>query len=229
MRIVALLGLVTLGVSGGAPRLHAQKLFEGTITYQVTPNGGTPLELIVRSNGHKLRQDMRAPGTGDESTTYQIIDGESGDVIVVIPAARQYMVANIKKARAAAGDGGDSSRARADQLFADVVSTGRKETIVGLTCEVYVRKSQPGDEWCLTNTLGRVAAFDDRFTGNGAMTGAMRPFKEGALVLRATMGASTGRPMTMVATTIDRTVPPASLFKPPAGFDEMRNPMAPRQ
>jgi uncharacterized protein DUF4412 len=228
MRIAPLLGLVMLGVAGVAPSLRAQKLFEGTITYEVTPNGGTPLELIVRSNGHKLRQDMRTPGTGDESTTYQIIDGESGDVMVVIPAARQYMVANMKKARAAAGDGGDSSRARADQLLADVVSTGRKETIVGLTCEVYVRKSQPG-EWCLTNSLGKVAAIDDRFTGSSAMTNAMRPFRDGALVLRATMGASAGRPMTMVATRIDRTLPPASLFKPPAGFDEMKNPMAPRQ
>lgn len=229
MRIARLLSLVMLGSAGGAPTLRAQKLFEGTITYQVTPNGGTPVELIVRSNGHKLRQDMRAPGTGDESTTYQIIDGETGDVLVVIPAARQYMVANIKKARAAAVDGGDSSRERADQLLADVVSTGRKETIVGLTCEVYVRKSQPGDEWCLTSGLGRVAAFDDRFTGSGAMTGAMRPFKDGALVLRATMGASAGRPMTMLATAIDRAVPPASLFKPPGGFDEMKNPMAPRR
>jgi Domain of unknown function (DUF4412) len=229
MRIAPLLGLVMLGVAGVAPSLRAQKLFEGTITYEVTPNGGTPLELIVRSNGHKLRQDMRTPGTGDESTTYQIIDGESGDVMVVIPAARQYMVANMKKARAAAGDGGDSSRARADQLLADVVSTGRKETIVGLTCEVYVRKSQPGDEWCLTNSLGKVAAIDDRFTGSSAMTNAMRPFRDGALVLRATMGASAGRPMTMVATRVDRTLPPASLFKPPAGFDEMKNPMAPRQ
>lgn len=221
------LSAVALGVVGIAPALRAQKLFEGTITYQVTPAGGTPVEMIVRSNGRKLREDMRAPGTDDMASSYQMIDGESGDVVVVIPAAKQYMVANFKKLRAATSRG-DSARSSADDALADVVATEKKETIAGVVCDVYVRKNQPGNEWCLTTALGRVGAFDDQLTGANAMSGAMKPFRNGAVVLRMSAGAASGHPMTMVATKIDRTAPPASLFKVPAGFVEMKNPMVPK-
>ena len=214
------------GVRSAAP-LAAQKLFQGTITYEVTPAGGTPVEMILRSNGRKLREDMRAPGTGNESTTYQVIDGESGDVLVVIPAARQYMLRNVKKLRAESGVRGDTDSSRANDLLADIVATGRKETIAGLSCEVYVRKSRPGMEWCLTTALGRIGALDDQLTGGNAMSRAMQPFTNGALPLRMTAGAATGHPMTMIATKVDRATPPASLFTVPAGFVELKNPMMP--
>ena len=210
-----------------APALRAQKLFEGTITYQVTAAGGTPVEMIVYSNGRRLREEMRAPGTSDLGSSYQMIDGESGEVVVVIPAAKQYMVANFKKVRAAATRA-DSARSSADDAVADVVATARKESIAGVACDVYVRKSQPGNEWCLTTALGRIGAFDDQLTGPNAMSAAMKPFRNGAVVLRMSTGESSGHPMTMVATKIDRTTPPASLFKVPAGFVEMKNPMMPR-
>jgi hypothetical protein len=206
-----------------APALHAQKLFEGTITYEVTPANGTPVEMTLRSNGKKLREDMRAPETGDESTTYQVIDGESGEVLVVIPAAKQYMLHNFKTLRAEREKTTDST------AVDDIVSTGRKETIVGLSCEVYVRKDQPGNEWCITSALGRLGVFDDQLAGSNAMSGtAMQLFKHGALVLRMSYGASLGYPVTMIATKIDRTSPPASIFKVPAGYTEMKNPMMPK-
>lgn len=215
--------VVLLGVFGLAPTLRAQKLFEGTITYQVTPASGTPVEMILRSNGKKLREDMRAPDTGDESTSYQVIDGESGDVLVVIPAAKQYMLHNFKKLRTATGKTNDSTAA------ADLAPTGRKETIAGRTCEVYVRNDQPGNEWCITSALGRLGAFDDQLTSNDAMSGAaMQLFKNGALVLRMSYGAALGYPMTMVATKIDRSPPPTSIFKVPAGYTELKNPMMPK-
>lgn len=218
--------LALAGVGFAAP-LAAQKLFEGTITYEVTPAGGTPVEMILRSNGRKLREDMRAPGSGNESTTYQVIDGESGDVLVVIPAAKQYMLRNFKKLRAESGGGRAADSSRANELLADILATGRKETIAGLTCEVYVRKSRPGMEWCLTTGLGRIGAMDDQLTGGNAMSHAMQPFTNGALVLRMTAGAASGHPMTMIATKVDRATPPVSLFKVPAGFVELKNPMMP--
>lgn len=205
----------------------AQKLFAGTITYQVTPAGGTPVEMIVRSNGRKLREDMRAPGTTDEANSYQMIDGESGDVTVVIPAAKQYMVANFKKLRGGTARG-DSGRSRGGDMLDDIVATGRKETIAGISCEVYVRKSQPGSEWCLTTELGRVGAFDDALTGANAMSSVMKPFRDGAVVLRMSAATASGHPMTMIATKVDRTPPPISLFKVPAGFVEMTNPVMPK-
>jgi hypothetical protein len=220
--------LVVFCVIGTTTELRAQKLFEGTITYQMTPSGGTPVEMILRSNGKKLREDMRAPGTADEANSYQIIDGESGDVMIVIPAAKQYMVNNFKRLRGANGARGDSDRARTDELLADVVATGRKETIAGITCEVYVRKSQSGNEWCLATNLGRFGVFDDQLVGSNAMSNATRPFQNGALVLRMTAGAASGHPLTMVATSVDRTPPSPSLFRVPAGFTELKNPMIPK-
>lgn len=224
MRLAAMAGVILCGAFVTTP-LHAQKLFEGTITYQLTPAGGTPVEMILRSNGKKLREDMRAPGTGDEANSYQVIDGESGDVLVVIPAAKQYMLHNFKRLRA--GTGVDSGRSRTDEVLADVVATGRSETVAGLTCEVYVRRSRPGDEWCLTNSLGRFGVFDDQLTGSNTMSGAMSPFRNGAVALRMSIAAASGHPMTMIATKVDRTTPPASLFKVPTGFAELKNPMMP--
>ena len=223
-----MVGVVMLGVVGVAPVLRGQKLFEGTITYEVTPGTGTPVELVLRSNGRKLREEMRAPGSSDQANSYQMLDGESGDLVVVIPAAKQYILHNFKQFRAARGERTDSSGSRAQLLLADLTAMGRKETVAGLTCEVYVRKSQPGDEWCLTTALGRFGVFDDEITAGNAMSAAMRPFRNGALVLRMSTGAASGRPMTMVATTIDRTPPPASLFKLPAGYTELKNPMMPK-
>ena len=205
----------------------AQKLFAGTITYQVTPAGGTPVEMIVRSNGKKLREDMRIPGTTDEANGYEMIDGESGEVTVVIPAAKQYMVTSFKKLRGAAARA-DSGRSRAADVPGDIVAAGRKEIIAGISCNVYVRKSQPGSEWCLTTELGRVGAFDDELTGANAMSSVMNPFRGGAVVLRMSAATASGHPMTMIATKVDRTAPPVSLFKVPAGFVQMTNPVMPK-
>lgn len=219
--------LAVIAIVPARPAL-AQKLFAGTITYQVTPAGGTPVEMIVRSNGKKLREDMRTPGTTDEANSYQMIDGESGDVTVVIPAAKQYMVANFKKLRGGTARG-DSGSSRAADMLNDIVATGRKDTIAGISCDVYVRKSQPGNEWCLTTDLGRVGAFDDELTGANAMSSVMKPFRDGAIVLRMSATTASGHPMTMIATKVDRTAPPVSLFKVPPGFLEMTNPMMPKR
>lgn len=220
--------LSALAVLGMAPALGAQKIFEGTIIYQVKPAGGTAVELVLRSNGRKLREDMRAPGSPDEANSYQILDGESGDITLVIPAARQYIAHNLEKLRASAGARADSSPSRATEILADVVATGRRETIAGLACDVYIRKTQPGDEWCLTSVLGRFGALDGELVGANAMSGAMRPFKDGALALRMTVGSASGRPTTMIATKVERMPPPASVFKVPDGFTELKNPMMPR-
>lgn len=219
------LAAVVVLILGIAPMLRAQRLFEGTITYRVTPASGTPVEVILRSNGKKLREDMRASGTGEESTSYQVIDGESGDVLVVIPAAKEYMVHHFKQSRVVSRD---SVGSRTRSGLADILATGHTETIAGLPCEVYVRNDQPGGEWCLTTALGRLGAFDDQLTGSNAMSGAaMQLFKNGALVLRMTTGTASGHPMTIIATKVDRTPPPASLFRPPIGFKELKNAMVP--
>jgi hypothetical protein len=183
--------------------------------------------MIVRSNGKKLREEMRAPGTTDEASSYQMIDGESGAVTVVIPAAKQYMVADFKKLRGAAARG-DSTRLSARDTLMDVVASGRKERIAGVECEVYVRKSRPGDEWCMTAALGRVGAFDDELAAANAMSNPMKPFRNGAIVLRMSIGTAAGHPVTMIATKIDRTMPAASVFRVPAGFVEMKNPTMPK-
>jgi hypothetical protein len=60
------------------------------------------------------------------------------------------------------------------------------------------------------------------------MSNATRPFQNGALVLRMTAGAASGHPLTMVATSVDRTPPSPSLFRVPAGFTELKNPMIPK-
>jgi hypothetical protein len=211
--------LVMLGVAATAAPAVAQRAFEGVITYRVT-SVGTPMEVVISARGGKMRHDRRLPGTSDAAATYEIMDREAGQIITVIPAAKQYMVLDLEAMREARGDAAQPSGA--DKVLANFAPAGRTESIAGVSCDVYTFTARPGDEWCMTTRLGGFPGFVS------APVVPNLPVKDGAIVLRMTMGSMTGRPVTMVATRIDRTPPSASLFTIPSGFEEMKNPLMPK-
>jgi hypothetical protein len=240
MLMRAVLRFLLLGSFAGAAHAgmaQAQKTFEGTITYDVNM-AGKQMQLGISTRGKKVRQNMEFSGAPVVSQgTYQIFDYDTGDIITVVPAMKRYMVLNLKTVSVASKEklaGRDSAREKA---LSSMRATGRQETIAGVGCEVYVMQDRPGDEWCLTTALGHFLGFggdsattraSSAVTGTPPMSQLARDFKDGVVVLRMRMAGPDGRDVTMVATRIDRTVPPANNFTIPTGFEEMQNPLMPR-
>lgn len=231
MRAVRRLLLFGLFASlAGASTLRAQKTFEGTISYALDMSG-TPMQLTLSSRGKRVRQDMDIPGSNVVSRgTYQLIDYDKHSVITVVPAMKRYMVTDLAMSRAQPDAARDSAR---EQVLASISATGRQEDVAGVTCQVYVFKDRPGDEWCITSALGHFLGLEggsgaSPFGGGPGMAALMRNFRDGAVLLRMHTTGADGREITMVATKIERTAPPATNFSIPAGFEEMQNPMVPR-
>jgi hypothetical protein len=217
----------------------AQRHFEGTITYDVG-GGDRQVQMVISARGKKVRQDARRDDMPEVSRgNYVIVDYDRNEVTSVVPAMKRYMVMDFKRIRAAIGEV-DPASSPVQQLAEDVVATGRKERIAGVECAVYLVKSAPGNEWCITTELGGVLGFDGSagaggkdggalpMPTNAATTAVMRTFKNGALILRMQATDKAGRTNTLVASKIDRTVPSASLFAIPTDFEEVVNPMVGR-
>ena len=220
MRIALLIsGIVMLCAAPAA----AQKPFEGTIVYDVVA-GDKQTEMTVTSRGSRVRRDVAIPGAPEVSRgNYQMIDFKTGDATMVFPAMKRYMVIKI-------GLNDEASEERNDP-DGDVEATGRVETIAGARCTVFTMKSVPGSEWCITSTGIKSNALATLMNGSpavgGAMTGLLRGFLRGTVVLRARMIDRNGGVMTMVARKIDRATPPSTLFQMPSDFQEMKNPSMP--
>ena len=203
----------------------AQKPFEGAIAYDVVA-GDRQMQMTVTTRGTKVRRDLAIPDAPEVSRgNYQILDFKTGDATMVFPAMKRYMVLNVDRL------GETSSDASADQ-GADVVATGRMETIAGSRCVVFTMKSVPGSEWCITsggvkNDSELATLMNDSPAAGGAMPGLLRGFLRGTIVLRARMVDRNGGVMTMLAKKIDRATPASALFEMPADFQEMKNPSSP--
>ena len=219
-RSLLALALVARLVSGiaifcGATTAAAQKPFEGTIVYDVVA-GDKSVQMTVTTRGSKVRRDMAMPDAPDVSRgNYQMIDFKTGEATMVFPAMKRYMTMKVGGLR--------------DADPADVDATDRVETIAGARCTVFTMKSVPGAEWCITSVGTRSdaelgALMNDSPVSGGAMSGLLRGFLRGTVVLRARMIDRNGGVMTMVAKKVDRTTPPAALFQMPGDFQEMKNP-----
>ena len=232
IRARTLLGLagVFAGAVYSAPAA-AQKTFEGTISYDVRASD-KQMQISISSRDKLVRQDFVLPADAPpEAQTYQLFDYGNGNVTTVLPGMKKYMTTNLKTLRDAMGHNDEPRSDDVRRALDDIKTTHRKETIAGYVCEVYTLKSTPRDEWCITTGLGHFLYFEGA-TGvdpnggpglaeNSAAASLMRTFKTGAVVLRMQMMSRNGETVSMIATKVDRSVPPATLFVLPASFEEM--------
>jgi hypothetical protein len=220
-----------IGIVAAAGPAGAQKTFAGTITYDVTLSD-KQMQISISSREKLVRQDFVLPADAPpEAQTYQIFDYGNGNVTTVLPGMKKYMVTNLKTLRDAMGQNGEPRDDDVRKTLDDIKSTDRHETIAGYTCDVYTLKSTPRDEWCVATGLGHFLYFEGATgvntsnpsgVGGGASTASlMRTFKNGAVVLRMRMMSRNGETVSMVATRVDRTTPPATLFVLPSSFEEM--------
>ena len=222
----------SIGISAPA---SAQKLFEGTITYEVT-TPGTQTEVVLSARGKKLRQERHHADEPEAARgNFIVVDYDRGEVTTVFPAMKGYVVFDFKRIRDMVGarprGGDDDDRA----LLGDIVATGRQEYIAGRSCEVYRFKNRPDEEWCLTTELGGLLGLgDDANAGtsdpgglplprNDATAALLRSFKNGALILRMRTADRSGLLVTTIASKIDLKLPPERRFAIPGGYVELEN------
>jgi hypothetical protein len=234
MRASQLAACILVIVSAVPGRAGAQSLFEGSVMYDVVIDG-KPSQFVITARNARVRQDTSVPDSaGVVTTTYEVFDYQHGTITTISPATKRFTRTAISTFRESLGDPRSISDLRAleRERLADIDGTGHWESVLGLRCEIYVLKSTPGAEWCITSELGHFLAFegqqgqlragttaafqsDDRLPRTTTIK-----FKDGAAVLKMRMAGADGRVITMIATRIDHSTPSMDFFAVPPGFVE---------
>ncbi|HKW48964.1 MAG TPA: DUF4412 domain-containing protein [Gemmatimonadaceae bacterium] len=234
MRAAQLAGYI-LVVVNVVPRVAGgQKLFEGSVRYDVVVDG-KPSQFVITARNAKVRQDTSVPDSdGVVTTPYEVFDFQHGTITTISPSTKRFTRGAIGSFRTSIGDPRSISDLRALERarLEDIEATGHRESVLGLRCEIYVLKSTPGAEWCITSELGHFLAFEGQqgqlpagttaaFQGDDRLPRTTTiKFRNGAAVLRMKMVAADGRQITMIATKIDHWSPSMDFFGVPPGFVE---------
>ncbi len=230
-RFAALAGLVLAALAPAM--LRAQGSFEGVLTIRATMPGGMASEMKYYQKGAKIRQESAMGG----QTSVSIMNGATGETIVVMPAARQYMIVNVNDMARQMPAG---PQRPPDLSKMKVTATGRRETIAGAACEHYLFADAGTPAGGTTDICG-AAGMGFMGAGNkglGAMPStaglsrARNPqiaalARRGFFPLKMTMTGPDGGTMTWQVIRIERRTLDAALFAPPAGFTKMTLPAMP--
>jgi hypothetical protein len=237
-RVIGLGALAVLSFS--VPVARAQGTFEGVATFTMT---GAGRDGVVRyyQLGNRFRQEFEAGGM----TGASILDGATGDMIMLIPQQKAYMLMNLRDlsgpmAEMARGMGGAGAGNMPDFTRLTVTPTGRSETVAGIACEHYLFENAGQGEnarmdFCGAPGMGFLGS-PDMPAGMIPSTVAMLKSTNPELARLAERGffplkmviTTRGRDMTIEATSVDRTRPDASLFEAPAGYTRMEMPAMPK-
>lgn len=204
-----------------APGLGAQRTFDGVVTYRSTVEG-QPVEFVYMTRGSKVRQETVVPGESVGGRSIVLYDYASGAITTLLPAQRRYTTSPLRAARRGAQAG---RRPSSPPTPGAVRATGRVETIAGMSCEVFVFGADAG-EACVATNQGHFIAMEGE-AGDPGFAAFGRYFKDGALPLRFTFGATSSHPMVFTATKVERRAVPDGLFQIPAGYTPVPN--SPRQ
>jgi len=228
---------VTLAAPGAA-----QGTFEGLVVGSMA----TPEGKVVPFRYYQLGSRIRNEYTIEEHTMSTIYDGTTGDMLMMIPQQKKYMVMNMRSAsgtarqlaRGMSGRGGSADGAP-DFSKMKVTATGRRETIAGISCEHYLFANTEKPD---AKPMDMCGATGMGFMGMAGEAGSMMPStiellrsqnpdlariaRQGFFPLKTIFSGPHGDAIWTVAS-IDRRRPEASLFQPPAGYTEMVVPSLP--
>jgi len=220
----------------------AQGTFEGLVVGTLTTPEGKAMPFRYYQLGSRIRNEY----TIEQQTMSTIYDGTTGDMLMMIPQQKKYMVMNMRSgsatarqlARGMSGRGGGD--AAADFSKMKVTATGRRETIAGITCEHYLFQntekpdSKPMD-MCGATGMGFMGMAGEAGSSMMPSTIALlrsgnpelaRIARQGFFPLKMTFSGPNGDASWTVVS-IDRRRPDAALFQPPAGYTEMVVPSMP--
>lgn len=229
-RLATMAGLLaTLLAPAG---LNAQGTFEGIVTIRINVTGGASSEMKYYQKGPRIRQESTMSGQMGAS----ILNGATGETIMLMPSMKQYMVVNLNDMARQMPMG---PRQPPDLARMKVTATGRRETIAGVTCEHYLfsdAASGGGDtDICGAAGMGFMGSGGKGMGSMPSTAGLARASnpqlaalaRRGFFPLKMTMTGPDGTTMTWQATRIERRTLEASLFAPPAGWTKMSMPAMP--
>ncbi len=226
--------LAGLALAALAPALlHAQGSFEGVVTYRATMAGAPASEMKYYQKGVKLRQEATMGGRSSVS----IMNGATGETIVLMPEMKQYMVMNLNEM---AKQMPMAPQRAPDLSQMKVTATGRRETIAGVPCEHYLFSdaATPGagtSDVCGAAGMGFMGAGNKgmgAFPSTAGFARATHPqraalARRGFFPLKMTVTGPDGSAMTWQVVRIERRSLEAALFAPPAGYAKMAMPAMP--
>lgn len=213
---------------GASGAVDAQRAFEGVIVYEMDA-GDVTMTMANHVKGTQIRQEIEGP----MGSMISLVDTETMDMTMIMPAQKMYMKMNTgQMMQQMQSMQQQHSAVQPDP--ADLVATGRTETVAGQTCEHYTWSSDSGDmDMCIATGLGFMPFASPPSTnvmGAGARMNAFADaekwrarFSDGFVPLLMTV-TDGGKTMTMRATRVEPGSVDASLFAVPEGFTEMRMP-----
>jgi uncharacterized protein DUF4412 len=205
----------------------AAQTFEGAVTYRVTSSQGGPADMTVSLKGTKVRMDVSARG----QQMYMLLGAGSSTLTTVMPAQKMYMTIDPKMMQMQMGD----SNAPKHAPPAKITATGRKETVAGKECEVYLVGEAQDMEVCAAHGMGMWRTPQSPMGGGRGALGTLGSLGDadtnpeyaklaanGFWPLKVTSKEGGEAKVIMEATQIDAKKLEASVFEVPAGFTEMK-------
>ena len=192
--------------------------FEGTVHMTVTSGKHTSsIEYQVKSG--QVRTNI-STGKGEVATA--IMDFTKGQMLILIPGQKMYMVRPLPPLNTPVKNPAKAS-AR------PVVATTETEIILGYTCTKYLAPSAEGNsvEMWVTTELGNFAGFGGGMGPGGGHSSTSQEWAklaagQGFFPLRVvTKNASGTETARMEVSSIDKTALPDSTFAAPAGYQEL--------
>jgi hypothetical protein len=209
------------------PVAAAAQGFEGRVTAEMHGQSGQTMPVVMLVKGAKSRMEVSMGGMD----VYMIVDGESQQMLSVMPAQKMYMRMDLKQA----AQGMPGMQGQRNQAPPKITRTGRHETIAGRDCEhVLFDTERVQMDICAAKGMGVFTGgmgggpMGGRGRGQGVPAGydeLMKEFKDGFFPLKIETVDGTTRNVMMLVTAIEPQRVDASQFVPPAGFQEMQMPM----
>ncbi|BET67583.1 hypothetical protein ASA1KI_25010 [Opitutales bacterium ASA1] len=189
------------------------KTFEGVVRFNVT-SGKRSQEMEYAIKGERMRMTMQAE-KGQQFGG--IFDGKTGEIIVLMPEQKMYMVF------------GGVKEMVAEHTTADVTveKTGRSETIAGHRCDEYLVKDKDSTiEMWAASGLGSFVPFADVQKNRGKTPGwAQSMIEKNLFPLRTIQKDRRGRVVAQTeAISVDQRTLEAALFEVPAGYQRFQLP-----
>lgn len=201
--------------------------FEGVITIAVHDKQDGNMTLTQWTMGNKYRLDMdqgSKDGDGPGAAT-MILNHEAKTVTMIMYARQMYMTTPMTAPKTPATGANDDDTGK-------LTSTGRTETVAGVSCEVYHGvtteggKRQEGDI-CFAKGVGFMPAL---MSGAGAMGEGMRGLyaklgaPPGSGIMKVTSDVNGKPQVDMEVTKVERRPLSAADFLPPAGYKPFQAP-----
>jgi len=219
-------------IGGGAP-------FEGTITAKMG-GGGQPVEFRYAIKGNRGRFEVM--GSQDRSkTAVMLMDMSSRTQTTLIPQTKMYMTTNWGEiAKEMTKNAGKESSGD----FPKVTSTGKTETIAGLSCEHWLLGDKQNMDWCMAKGMGyfvfggqsdgipdilKNLAMNEKIKAQLAANPEFAKFVEGGAFPLKMANIENGQWKTMMeVTSIERKSLDDSLFTVPADYKKIEELGMPR-